>query len=107
MPKAKESNVTKGKRRTGQTVGYLRVSSLDQKKLRQLEGIALDKRFVDKARVRTRIDLSSSCSSHTCGKGTRSSAPRWTGSPATSMIVGELCSISLSAESTSALRKRT
>ena len=30
-------------------VGYLRVSSLDQKELRQLEGIALDKKFVDKA----------------------------------------------------------
>ena len=30
-------------------VGYLRVSSLDQKELRQLEGIHLDKRFVDKA----------------------------------------------------------
>ncbi len=36
--------MTKGKRRAG-----LRVSSLDQKELRQLEGIALDKRFVDKA----------------------------------------------------------
>ena len=28
---------------------YLRVSSLDQKELRQLEGVKLDKRFVDKA----------------------------------------------------------
>ena len=33
----------------GQLVGYLRVSSLDQKGLRQLEGVTLDKRFVDKA----------------------------------------------------------
>ena len=49
MPKASEPNVTKGKRRAGQLVGYLRVSSLDQKELRQLEGITLDKRFVDKA----------------------------------------------------------
>ncbi len=49
MVKAKEPNVTKGKRRAGQTVGYLRVSALDQKELRQLEGMALDKRFVDKA----------------------------------------------------------
>jgi len=48
MAKAKEPNVTKGKRRPGQTVGYLRVSALDQKELRQLEGIALDKRFTDK-----------------------------------------------------------
>ena len=30
-------------------IGYLRVSSLDQKELRQLDGIKLDKRFVDKA----------------------------------------------------------
>ncbi len=30
-------------------VGYLRVSALDQKELRQLEGITVDKRFVDKA----------------------------------------------------------
>ena len=49
MVKAQEPNVTKGKRRAGQTVGYLRVSALDQKELRQLEGIDLDKRFTDKA----------------------------------------------------------
>ncbi len=49
MAKALEPRVTKGKRRAGQMVGYLRVSSLDQKELRQLEGIHLDKRFVDKA----------------------------------------------------------
>lgn len=49
MARALEPNVTKGKRRAGQLVGYLRVSTLDQKELRQLEGITLDKRFVDKA----------------------------------------------------------
>ena len=49
MVQAKEPKVTKGKRRAGQLVGYLRVSSLDQKELRQLDGIKLDKRFVDKA----------------------------------------------------------
>src|ERR1700709_915084 len=49
MVKVKEPRVTKGKRRVGQLVGYLRVSSLDQKELRQLDGIKLDKRFVDKA----------------------------------------------------------
>ena len=49
MAKALEPKGTKGRRRAGQTVGYLRVSSLDQKELRQLEGIHLDKRFVDKA----------------------------------------------------------
>jgi len=49
MLKALESNVTKGKRRARQVVGYLRVSSLDQRELRQLDGVTLDKRFVDKA----------------------------------------------------------
>ncbi len=49
MPKALEPNVTKGKRRAGQLVGYLRVNSLDQKELRQLESVTLDKSFVDKA----------------------------------------------------------
>jgi DNA invertase Pin-like site-specific DNA recombinase len=49
MAKAKEPRVTKVKRRAGQLVGYLRVSSLDQRELRQLDGIKVDKRFVDKA----------------------------------------------------------
>ncbi len=49
MAKVQEPRVTKGKRRAGQLVGYLRVSTLDQKELRQLDGVALDKRFVDKA----------------------------------------------------------
>ena len=45
---ASEPEVTKGNRRPGQLVGYLRVSSLDQKQVRQLESLILDKRFVDK-----------------------------------------------------------
>ena len=49
MAKALEPKVTKGKRRAGQLVGYLRVSSLDETELSQLEGVTLDKRFVDKA----------------------------------------------------------
>ena len=49
MVKAQEPKVTKRQRRAGQLVGYLRVSSLDQKELRQLDGFTLDKRFVDKA----------------------------------------------------------
>ena len=36
-------------RRGGRRIGYVRVSSLDQNESRQLEGIQLDKRFVDKA----------------------------------------------------------
>jgi DNA invertase Pin-like site-specific DNA recombinase len=34
---------------TGQRIGYIRVSSLDQQVARQLEGIALDRTFTDKA----------------------------------------------------------
>jgi DNA invertase Pin-like site-specific DNA recombinase len=49
MVNVKEPNVTKGKRRAGQMVGYLRVSALDQKELRQLDGITVAKRFTDKA----------------------------------------------------------
>ncbi len=49
MPRALDPKATKGKRRAGQLVGYLRVSSLDQKEMRQLEGLKLDKQFVDKA----------------------------------------------------------
>jgi DNA invertase Pin-like site-specific DNA recombinase len=54
MPKVKESIRTNRAARTrklskGQQVGYLRVSSLDQNEVRQLEGLALDKKFTDKA----------------------------------------------------------
>lgn len=34
---------------TGKRIGYIRVSTLDQNHERQLEGIKLDKRFIDKA----------------------------------------------------------
>jgi DNA invertase Pin-like site-specific DNA recombinase len=36
-------------RRGGKRVGYIRVSSMDQNELRQLEGVELDKKFVDRA----------------------------------------------------------
>ena len=36
-------------RRGGKRVGYVRVSSLDQNEQRQLEGIDVDKKFIDKA----------------------------------------------------------
>jgi DNA invertase Pin-like site-specific DNA recombinase len=49
MPRVLEPKVTKLKRRGGQLVGYLRVSTVDQKELRQLEGVKLDKKFVDHA----------------------------------------------------------
>ncbi len=34
---------------SGQRVGYLRVSSLDQNAARQLDGVALNRTFVDQA----------------------------------------------------------
>ena len=34
---------------TGKIIGYIRVSSLEQNSHRQLEGLKLNKRFVDKA----------------------------------------------------------
>ncbi len=49
MLKAKEPNVTKAKERLSQTIGYLWVVVLAQKRPRQLEGIALDERFTAKA----------------------------------------------------------
>src|ERR1700736_3570779 len=54
MMKVKESIRTRrpARRRkpsTGQRVGYLRVSSMDQNEVRQLEGLALDHKFTDKA----------------------------------------------------------
>jgi DNA invertase Pin-like site-specific DNA recombinase len=51
MAKAKEPNRTVAKKRAGkgQHVGYLRVSSVDQNEVRQLEGLELDKTFTDKA----------------------------------------------------------
>jgi len=40
--------------RKGLQVGYLRVSALDQKEVRQLDGLELDKRFTDKVSGRDR-----------------------------------------------------
>jgi DNA invertase Pin-like site-specific DNA recombinase len=41
--------MTAAARRGGKRVGYIRVSSVDQNELRQLEGIPVDKRYTDKA----------------------------------------------------------
>lgn len=51
MAKAKEPNRTVARKRAGkgQLVGYLRVSTLDQNEIRQLDGLDLDKTFTDKA----------------------------------------------------------
>ena len=39
---------------TGQRVGYVRVSTAEQNEVRQLDGVAVDKTFTDKASGRTR-----------------------------------------------------
>ncbi len=50
MPKIKEPIVTQGRKSSkGQRVGYVRVSTLDQNENRQLEGLELDRTFLDKA----------------------------------------------------------
>ncbi len=49
VKRVKEPSVTKStaKPHKGQSVGYIRVSTLDQREDRQLEGVALDRRFTD------------------------------------------------------------
>ncbi len=51
MEKADEPTFQKGKLRAGQTVGYPRVSALDQKQLRQIEGFDLEKRITELQRL--------------------------------------------------------
>jgi len=91
MVKAKEPNVTKGKRRAGQMVGYLRVSALDQKELRQLEGITVEKRFTDKASGKDMHPPNFSFFWNTFAMATRLCVMRWTDWPATWMIFARLC----------------
>lgn len=51
MKKVIKPKVTlrRGKNATGQRVGYMRVSTIDQNENRQLEGVKLDRAFLDKA----------------------------------------------------------
>jgi DNA invertase Pin-like site-specific DNA recombinase len=46
---AQEDNMNTANKITGQTIGYIRVSSLDQNTERQLDGVDLDQVFTDKA----------------------------------------------------------
>ncbi len=72
-------------------VGYLRVSSLDQNEVRQLEELDLDKRFTDKASGK---DVKRPQLEHLLsfvGEGDTVFATRWTGWPAISMICAGLC----------------
>ena len=48
MPKVVKPNATQHSPK-GQTVGYVRVSSFEQNESRQLEGMELDRVFLDKA----------------------------------------------------------
>ena len=62
-------------------VGYIRVSTVDQNTVRQLDGIEVERVFTDKASGKdtTRPKLDELIAS-----ATRCSCARWTGSPATS-----------------------
>ena len=50
MPRVLDPTFTKtvAKHPKGQRVGYIRVSTLDQREDRQLDGIELDRRFIDR-----------------------------------------------------------
>jgi hypothetical protein len=71
-------------------VGYLRVSALDQKELRQLDGITVARRFTDKAREKTGTGPNSSNFWSTSVTATLSCVMRWTNWPATWMISAKL-----------------
>ena len=79
-------------RRAGQVVGYLRVSALDQKELRQLDGITVEKRFTDKASGKDMHRPSFNCSWSTCETVTLLFVMRWTGWRVTSMTSARLSS---------------
>ena len=62
-----------------QRIGYVRVSSFDQNPERQLDGIALDKLFTDKAFAKDTKRPNSKSHSTTFVQGTHSSFIPWTG----------------------------
>jgi hypothetical protein len=71
---------------TGQRVGYVRVSTLDQNPDRQLDGLRLDRTFTDKGSGRD-VDRPRLAELY-CGSSataTPSSCTAWTGWAATSM----------------------
>ena len=70
---------------TGQRIGYVRVSTLDQNEQRQLEGQILDRVFTDKAsgRETARPELTEML--RFARDGDAVVVPVWTGSRATSM----------------------
>src|SRR5688500_12979322 len=83
-PKVPDSNLTHlGDTMSGQRIGYIRVSTLDQHTERQLDGIEIDKTFIDKASrkdtKRPQLELMMSF----VRAGIPSSFTAWTGLPAT------------------------
>ncbi len=68
--------------RKGLQVGYLRVSAFDQKEVRQLDGVELDKRFTDKVPARIATGPGSDRGSTSFERAIPSSATRWTALPA-------------------------
>ena len=94
MTKVKESIRTRrpARRRKpskGQRVGYLRVSSLDQNEVRQLEGLVLDKTFTDKASGKDVKRPQLEAMQSFVRDGDTVSITRWTGWLAISMTCGE------------------
>lgn len=76
----------------GLRVGYVRVSTFDQRTDRQLDGVELDRVFTDKASgkdvVRPQLDA---LLAFVSGTATPSSCTRWTGWRAISTIFGGWC----------------
>ncbi len=94
MTKVKESirtprSARRRKPSKGQQVGYLRVSSLDQNEVRQLEGLTLDKRFTDKASGKDVKRPQLEAMQSFVREGDTVFVTRWTGWPVTSMNCGE------------------
>ena len=70
---------------TGQRIGYVRVSTLDQNEKRQLEGQVLDRVFTDKASGRDTARPELTEMLRFAATGTPWWCTAWTGSRATSM----------------------
>lgn len=94
-------------RRGGKRIGYIRVSTIDQNEVRQLEGVEMDKRFTDQASGKDTNGHSCRLPSSTCVMGMCSWCIAWIGSREISTTCAELCLTSPSAVSPSNSRKRS
>jgi hypothetical protein len=75
----------------GQRGGYVRVSTLDQRTDRQLDGVGLDRVFTDKASGKDVARPQLSRCSRLSETATPSSCTRWTGWREISTIFGGWC----------------